>query len=76
MNTNEISMMELKLDEMEQVNGGGLFEWIEENIALPVYKEIKNSTGDLLDNIDKLKKMAEEKTNEVLKNVTDYVKSF
>ena len=41
MNTNEMNNMELNLEEMEQVNGGGLFNIIKK-IGEKVFEEIKD----------------------------------
>ena len=65
------AIKELNMNEMEQVNGAGVFDWIVVNISLPIYKEIKNVSEKLGDNINNLKDLVEDKLKEVIDNLTD-----
>ena len=76
MKTNEMNNEELNLNEMETANGAGVIEWVEKNIALPIYKKMKSGSEDMIGNIGNLKDMADDKLNEVFENVKEKVKPY
>ena len=49
MNTNTMSMKELSLNELENVNGANFFDWLAKNIAVPIVSKV----NEIDDNMDK-----------------------